>query len=83
MVLKMKKTTALSGEVVIDGILVMTLQSNISSDASSNTYTTDNVVDQKLYNENTKLCREKIEEFRKKVYEIEDHFIEEGFKTTE
>ncbi|WP_288395348.1 hypothetical protein [uncultured Vagococcus sp.] len=83
MKLNIKKSTTLNGEVTIEGILAVTLQANISDESAGNTYINQSIIDQDLYSQNRKLCREKISEFQEKVYEIEDRFIEEGVKTAE
>jgi hypothetical protein len=83
MKLNIKKSTTLNGEVTIEGVLTVTLQANISDESAGNTYINQSIIDQDLYSQNRKLCREKISEFQEKVYEIEDRFIEEGVKTAE
>lgn len=83
MKLNIKKSTTLNGEVTIEGVLAVTLQANISDESAGNTYINQSIIDQDLYSQNSKLCREKISEFHAKVYEIEDRFIEEEVKTDE
>lgn len=70
--LTIKKSTSVNGEVIIDNTLVITLQANISSDTSGSTYINQSVIDSVLYNENKKLCREKVSEFQTEVYRLED-----------
>lgn len=73
--LKTKKATSLTGEISIEGTLVITLQANITNENSGNTYINQSIVNQDVYNANRETCRKEISDFKDKVYEIEDRFI--------
>ena len=70
--LTIKKSTSVNGEVIIDNTLVMTLQANISSETSGSTYVNQSIIDSVLYNENKKMCRQRIQEFQEEIYKLED-----------
>lgn len=83
MKLTIKKSTTLNAEITIEEGLIITLQANISDESAGNTYINQSIIDQNLYSQNRRLCREKISEFQVKVYEIEDSFTGEGVETAE
>lgn len=72
-----KKATSLTGDIKIDDILVVQVQANISNETAGNTYINQSIINQELYTNNRKQCRQEISEFQEKVYEIEDQFVEE------
>lgn len=74
--LKLRKSTNLNGEVLIDGNVAVVLSANISDETAGSTNVNTTTVDSDLYALNKKLCRDEIAEFKDIVYEIEDEFID-------
>ncbi|MBO0419112.1 hypothetical protein JZO80_02975 [Vagococcus fluvialis] len=81
--LKTKQSTSFTGEISIEGTVTVTLQANITKQNSGNTYINQSIINQDLYNSNREICRKEISDFKDKVYQIEDKFIEEGDKAAE
>lgn len=72
MTLKLTKSTTLNGESIIDGITVVTLLATISAETAGNTYITQNIINQDIYNANKRKVRKDMSEFQDAVYEVED-----------
>lgn len=78
-----KKTTRLSGESRIEGVIVMTLDAEVSRETAENTFVRQNIINQELYNANKKECRKDITNFQEEVFDLEDSFMAEEVKEVE
>ena len=76
MVLNIKESTAVVGELTIDNVQVLYLSSNIVSDGSEATTFVQSILDPGLYNANKAQCRATVSEFQTYVYSVEDRFNE-------
>ena len=72
MVLNIKESTAVVGELTIDNVQVLYLSSNIVSDGSEATTFVQSILNADLYNANKAQCRADIAEFQTYVYGVED-----------
>ncbi|MGM0215471.1 hypothetical protein [Enterococcus sp. AZ109] len=72
MTLKSTKSVMLSGSSEIDGQQVIYLSANVTTENAGNTTINLSVQNQELYKANKEECRKDIDEFTKKVREIED-----------
>lgn len=78
-----KKTTRLSGESRIEGVIAMTLDAEVSRETAENTFVRQNIINQELYNANKKECRKDITDFQEEVFDLEDSFMAEEAKEVE
>ena len=72
MALKIKESTSVVGELVIDNVQVLYLSSNIVSDGSEATTFVQSILDPVVYNDNKAQCRAAVSEFQAYVYSVED-----------
>lgn len=70
--LQAKKSTTLSGESIIDGQRVIYLSAGINEDGEVTTGVSQQITNQELYLSNKTECRKDIDDFTKKLREIED-----------
>lgn len=75
--LKILKSTRLTGEVKIENETVMTLTADISTENLGNSYMSQSIVNQELYKANRVECRLNVSQFQEIVYSIEDKYAEE------
>lgn len=80
--LTIKQTTKLTGEIKIGNVTVVNLYADIS-ESKGNTTINQTIYNQELYKENVETCRNEINEFYDKAWEIEDKYILESGKTSE
>ena len=75
--LKLNKSTTLTGTIEVDGKQAVYLNAVVGSD-NDNINVTKNIVDKALYGTNAKEIRTQIKEFEDEVYAVEDaSFAEE------
>ena len=76
MALKIKESTSVVGDLVIDNVQVLYLSSNIVNDGSAATTFVQSILEPVLYNTNKTQCRAAVSEFQAYVYSVEDRFNE-------
>lgn len=75
MALTVKKSTALTGQSMIDGQVAVYLSANISDENAGNSTVSQSIQNQELYSANRVQCRQDIAEFQNYVYDVEDEFL--------
>lgn len=75
--IKLSKSTRLTGEVKIQNETAMTLTADISTENLGNSYMSQSIVNQELYKDNRVECRLNVSQFQEIVYSIEDKYAEE------
>lgn len=73
--LKVEKNISLSGQSVVNGIMVESYNASISAENPENTYISQNPANQALYKENRVQCRKDRNEFEEIVYKLQDEMI--------
>lgn len=69
--LEVSKSISLTANSIIAEKSVVYMSAQVSTDGKT-TYSSDTIQDQALYESNKSTCRADMEEFKKKVFEIED-----------
>lgn len=72
MVLNIKKSTSVTGQVEMEGTVVVYLSASVSTDPNSNTSISQSIQNPELYAQNKAECRREIQAFQEYVYEVED-----------
>lgn len=73
--LKTNKSISLTGESIIEGVQVVYMMANISTNGSNNGTTTKTITNKDLYKTNLTAVRDDMDAFDKEVYAIEDGLV--------
>lgn len=73
--LRVSKTTTVTGESTIDDKRVIYMNATISEESNGSANISQHVENRKLYSENKEECRKDIDEFTKQVRDAEDELI--------
>ena len=77
MALEVKKSISLTGQSNINGQQAVYLNADVTTDSAGNTTINQSIVDQNLYRQNRVECRKDIDDFREKVWAVEDELLNE------